>query len=340
MVENLKYGRKPLPEIDIRKLLDYTVRELLNIDHDLLRFGVLAHIRILKKEERVLEGRIKELSGDAGKPYGEEYIEGLKNKLDKVKRDIEIFKSVSSKIEILETIRMIEKELANENKELWNSVMELRLKDLVSFDGDPTDKLAVYNFLASVLKGLSIEVKYEKKLAEPVSGHPTTQLLTQSSINVDEKSYISMSVEEWIDLLNKCFMEGKQLELPDNYLAENLRRPLRNLITAMLEIPPEKLRHVLPKKYKYLLEVHGILYTILKENEKYAITPGSSAREYIEGDGGVFSIFQTDVVSEEVMENVRKKTYRIKIGGQEYRIVKEVLLESGRAKQIRYMTLS
>ncbi|MEM4888433.1 MAG: hypothetical protein QXJ64_03200 [Thermosphaera sp.] len=156
----------------------------------------------------------------------------------------------------------------------------------------------------------------------------------------DKRKFISLTVEEWIDLLNKCFAEGKQLELPDNFFSESLRRPLRNLITAMLEIPPEKLKIVISNRYRYLLEVHTFLYTILKEKEKYTITPDSSTKEYIEGKGGIFSIFPTQVVGEETTNNTKKKTYRIKIGEQEYTIVREVVLENGRAKQISYMVSS
>lgn len=342
MVENLKSGKNRLPEIDITKLPDYKIKDLLNVDHNIIRYKVQAHIKILEREERMLEDEIKRLSGDAGKPYGKDYIESLSKKLDNTRKKLEFFKKIrdEDKFRILETIRSIEEELVQNNKELWDSIMELRFKDLLIFNGDPADKLALYNFLTSILKGVSIEVKFETKPAERVPDKQKTQLLMESSFNVDERMYISLTVGEWIDLINKCFAEGKQLELPDNFLSESLRRPLRNLITAMLEIPPEKLKHVFSKKYKYLLEVHSILYTILKERKKYITTPGSSTREYIEGEGGIFKVFQAEEVSEETTDNVRKKAYRIKMGEQEYTIVREVVLENGRAKQINYMLSS
>ncbi|MEM4888436.1 MAG: hypothetical protein QXJ64_03215 [Thermosphaera sp.] len=42
--------------------------------------------------------------------------------------------------------------------------MELRFKDLLSFTRAPADKLALYNFLTDILKGVSIKVKLETKL--------------------------------------------------------------------------------------------------------------------------------------------------------------------------------
>ncbi|MEM1696674.1 MAG: hypothetical protein QXQ90_08790 [Desulfurococcaceae archaeon] len=341
----MKLEKKHLPEIDVTKLPDYKIKDLLNVDHNLIRYRIQAHIRILEREERMLEDEVRRLSGDAGKAYGKDYIESLSKKLDNTRKKLEFLRKVrdEDKVGILETLRSIEEELAQKNKELWDAIMELRFKDLLSFNGDPADKLALYNFLTSIFKGVSIEIKLEAKHAErteSVSDQQKVQLPSESTLVVDERSYISLSTEEWINMLNKCFAEKKQLELPENYLAENMRRPLRNLITAMLEVPPEKLRYVFSKKYKYLLEVHSILYTILKENKRYTVTPGSSTREYIEGEGGIFSVFPTHLVGEETTSNTRRRICRIKIGEREYTIVREIVLEDNRAKQINYMVSS
>lgn len=310
----------------------------------MLRYRVRAYVRALRVEERLLESRLREVSGEAGMPFSKDYVDDLNRRLEGIRRDLEVFGRIDNKIGILATIKMIEKELKDVSRELWNEVERMRLRDILDFDGDPGDKLAVYNYLLGIFKEPRAGA-VDARRATPPAGEPAgSEQPTRpepgvpSSVKVSEKEYVSMSVEGWVELLKECFEGGKLIELPDNYLAESMRRPLRNLIAAMLELPPERLRYVIPKKYKYLLVLHGILYAILRENERYAVTPGSSDREYIEGEGGIFGIFQADPVGEEATDSVRRRTYRLTVGGREYRIVKEVVLENGRAKQIRYMS--
>lgn len=346
MVEGMKHERDCQPSIDVENILDCSIGELLRVNYDLLRYRVLAHFRALKMKERLLESRLREVSGETDVPLGKDYASDLTRKLEDVRRDLEVLGKISSKIGILGTIRIIEKELRDVNSELWSEIERVKLRDLLGFEGDPGDKLAVYNHLLGILRGPAAGMAHAKQAVQPAEvpagkEQPAgPEPMAPGFVNVSEKDYVSMSVGEWVNLLNSCFENDKHLELPDNYLAENMRRPLRNLIAAMLELPPEKLRRVIPKKYKYLLVLHGILYTILREDGEYVTTPGSSDREYIEGEGGIFGIFQADLLSEETTDNTRKKVYRVRIGGQEYEIVKEVILENGRAKQIKYVSRS
>lgn len=348
--------KKRLPKINTKKLLEYSIEELLNEDYDLLRYRILAYERLLRREERILEDRIKQLSEESGKHYSEDHGEDLNKRLKSIKRDIEALQKISTILVILNTIREIkrdildksveDKELRDKNKELWDNIKKIRLKDMLSFRGDPDDKLTVYNFLISIVKGVELPPlppepeRKQTEVEKPLKKEPETPNL----FVINERDYVGMEVEGWINLLNKCFAEGKILELPEKYLEGSMRRPLRNLIVAMLEIPPERLKYILPKKYKYLHIIHNILYVILRENRVYTARPGASDLAYIDGEGGIFDIFQARVEGEEMFDNIKKKIYRIKIGERDYMIVKEIVLEkeSGRerAKEIRYKSMS
>lgn len=343
--------KKPLRRINIKRLLEQTVEELLKEDYELLRYLISAYRKTLMREIRMTEEKLRRISEEAMNSYKEGYLEELKKRLEDLRRDVEVLERISVRIGMLNTIKEIElelldkskykgkegEELKKRNKELWDNIKKIRLKDLLDFKGQIDDKLAVYNYLISVIKG--IELPPAEPLHKPVvEEKPTKREIETPGVHVvNEKEYISLGVEGWIDLLNKCFIEGKHIELPDSYLATSMRRPLRDLITAMIEIPPEKLKYVLPRKYKYLLILHNILYTIIKEGKTYVTTPGSSDREYIEGEGGIFNIFQARLENEQNLDGVRRRIYGITIGSKEYKVMKEVILENGKAKQIKYM---
>lgn len=332
-MRDLKSKRNSTLNLDLSKLFESTIGELLNMNYKLLHYRILANVDRLRVEERRLRMEIEEISMEHERPYNEDCIRRVKKRLEDIQRGLENFEKISDKIRILDTISIIKGEHKDENKELWDNIEQIKFKNVLNFEGNPEDKIAVYNHLIRVIRGLPPESIFEKPSKRPfVEDRPSIS----KTVSVSEKDYINMNVEEWIKILDECFNEGKQIELPDNYLVENLRRPLRNLIVGMLELSPEKLRRIFPRKYKYLLLIHNILHTILKENGKYEVTPSSSDKEYVEGEGGIFNIFQTEIENEETTDNIRRKIYKIKIAEREYKIVREILLDNGKAKLITY----
>lgn len=336
-------------------ILEHTIGELLERDYDLLRYKLLARKRTLETELRLLEEIIRASSSDLSRQLTSEYMEELKNRCDMLKKEVELLKTAGAKLTLLKTIEKIGSELEEKSKQsdsdkelregynkLWEAIKRLRLKDLLNYSGDPEDKLALYNYLISLVKGVelppppletrpipAVSVKLPEKPAEMFSEKP-------AQLVVSEREFVSMSVDDWRSLLKQCLAENRQLELPKNYLAPSMKRPLRTLLTALLEQPPERLKFIIPKEYKYLMILHGILFTIFVEKKPYVVTPGSSDKEYIEGEGGLLSVFEASHVGDEAGENVRRRYYVISIGGREYKIVREIQLEGGRARQIKY----
>jgi len=310
-------------DINLKRILEYTIGELIDKDHMLLHYRVRAEIKRLRSEYRILKIELDRIS-KRRLPYDEDYRKQIEKRLEDAQRCLETLERVGDKIKILSTINDVEKEYGSEDKELWSNVRQIKIRDILNYEGDIEDRKAVFDFLVRSIKGFPHEKPLEKG-----------QLERQPKVvSIGEKEYIVMKTEEWIGLLNKCFGEDKQIELPDNYLAENLRRPLRSLIIALLEMPPESIRRVIPKKYKFLLVANDIFYTLIKEDKVYEITPGSSEKGYIEE---IFSIFQaTEIETRKVDGNIIRKIYGIRIGEQEYRIMRETLLEGGRAKLVRY----
>jgi hypothetical protein len=331
-------------KIDLKRILEYTIEELISTNYTLLHGRLKAEIERLKREYQMLKMELDEISKQREKLYDEDYIRERGKTLENIQKRMETLKKVRDKIEILGTISDIEREYSSRDKELWNNIKQIKLNAILNYEGNVEDRNAVYNFLINIVKGFQPEKLPEKRMIELPKALPEERVPRKEPeqpveaievVNIGEKEYVDMKIGEWVQLFNKCFDENKQIKLPDNFLSENLRRPLRNLIAALLEIPPEKAKHILPKDYKFLLLVNDIFYNLIKDNKKYEVTPSSSEKGYIEE---VFDIFQAEEVeTRKIDENIIRKTYSIKIGEQEYKIMKETLLERGRAKLIRYI---
>lgn len=327
---------------DEEKLLEYTIEQALELDPELLKYLILKNAQILEKNIRLHESELEQLSPSIGIPYIKKRIEKIKEELEKERMLLEEYNKLNPKI--FYTIKDIIEELKKNNEEVSNSLLKLKLRDIVGFNGDPGDKLAVFNYLIGVLKkmlpAISLAITIEKIPAKPVIQAPPSRSDNQALnvISISEKEFISMSMEDWRSLLDKCFKEGSQLELPENYLSEGLRRSLRNFLISTLELSPEKLKYVIPKKYKYIHSLHNIMFTLLVEGKSLEITPGSSDKEYIEGEGGLLDIAQAILENDQSTENIKRKIYVLKIGNVDYKLTKEVILENGRAKKIRYFS--
>lgn len=292
--------------IELERLQDYKLGELLNVNLEMIRYRLQAEIARLKDMEKII------LSGESSRAQPESELKNIRQYLRTLEGTITVLDEIS--------------EWKGLDEDVWNRIAQLEMRELLSYDKTT---------LRSIVSGSQL-ISATKEASKVSREAPTAKQPTQpESITIEDREFIAISGDEWSNLLNKCFLEKRQIELPKNYLTE--RKSLSELLAAMVGEPPEKIRYVLsPKKHKYLFLMHNILYSIMKEKRKYKISPNSSEREIIEGDGGIFSIFQAEQKSMIRDENTIKKTYKLSVGQQEYLISKEIKLDGRRAKSITY----
>lgn len=325
-----------LGSTDAKNLLEYTIEQALEIDLELLGYMIMKNAQILERDIRIHESELQQLSPNIHIPYVKRRVEKIKKDLDKKKELLDEYSRLDPRI--LHTIKNVIEELKKNNEEVANRVLKLKLGDIARYDGDPSDNLAVFNYIIAILKNTLPETPFNITIEKPISqAPPNKQNVSEPGvISISEKDFINMNTEEWRSLLDKCFKEGVQLELPENFMSENLRRPLRTFLVSTLEFSPEKLKYIIPRKYKYILNLHRIMFTLLIDGKPMEVTPGSSDREYIEGEGGILEITQATLVDSQSIDNKRRKIYTLKIDDTNYKLIKEIILEDGRAKTIRY----
>ena len=338
--------RKVSPfSIEIDKLPDYMVEDLLKIDHEMLQYIVRGKIDRIRNKKKTLMIKLSKLLEDLNEPFIEETKAQIESELRKVQKDLESLERINGIVKVLSRIPDFQREWEDISEDDWSRIARLKIKDLLKHERILDNENMLHDILLSIVRPpvkeeivlAPTEEKIKKTLKAPgtqVKPYPASS----KSITISERKFVMMNVEEWKSLLNESLKEERQVELPKNYLAESSGEALNALLTAMLEIPPEKIKYIFTaKKYKYLLSMHEILYNIIKEKRGYEISPNSSEREIIEGEGGIFNIFKAKQELTEKTKNEIRKTYRLKIGQQEYTIMKKILLHGRRAKMIKYV---
>ena len=328
--------------IEIDKLPDYMVGDLLKIDHEMLQYIVRGKIARIRNKKKILMVKLSEILGGINKPFIEETKAQIESELRKIQEDLESLEKINGIIKVLSRIHDFQKEWEDISEDDWNKIAQLKIKDLLKHERILNNENLLHDTLLSIIRPPVKEeimlAPTEGKIKKTTKAPVKPSLAPPKSITITERKFIMMNVEEWKSLLNESLREERQIELPRNYLTKSSGEALNALLTAMLEIPPEKIKYIFTaKKYKYLLSMHEILYNIIKEKRGYEISPNSSEREIIEGEGGIFNIFKAKQELTEKTKNEIRKTYRLKIGQQEYTIMKKILLQGRRAKTIEYV---
>lgn len=321
------------------------VGDILKMDHEMLQYIVRGKIARIRSKKKMLMVKLSEVLGGINKPFIEETKAQIESELRKIQEDLESLEKINGIIKVLSRIHDFQREWENMSEDDWNKIAQLKIKDLLKHERILNNENMLHDTLLSIIRPpvkeeimlAPTEGKIKKTTKAPVAPVKPSPV-SPKSITITERRFIMMNVEEWKSLLNESLREERQVELPRNYLAKSSGEALNALLTAMLEMPPEKIKYIFTaKKYKYLLSMHEILYNIIKEERGYEISPNSSEREIIEGEGGIFSIFKAKQELTEKTENEIRKTYRLKIGQQEYTIMKKILLQGRRAKTIEYV---
>jgi len=328
--------------IEIGRLPNYTVGDLLNTDHEMLRYIVRGKIDRMREKKKMLMIKLSEASGESNKLLIEETKAQIESELRKIQEDLESLERMNDVIKVLSRIPDFQKEWEDMSEDDLSKIARLKIRDLLRHEEALNNENTLHDILLSIIRppvkeGIMPTPTEGKTGKTPVTPVKPTQS-SPKSIKITERKFIKMNAEEWKNLLNESFREKKQIELPKNYLTGRSEEALNALLTAMLEMPPEKIKYIFPaRENKYLLSMHEITYNIFKEKRRYEISPNSSEREIIEGEGGIFSIFKVKQEFAEKNENEIRKIYRLTIGQQEYTMMKKILLHGRRAKTIEYI---
>ncbi|MEM1603237.1 MAG: hypothetical protein QW732_07855 [Zestosphaera sp.] len=328
-------------------ILDQKLRELINVNIDFLKVRIRGEVDRVKRELRLCEARLREVSSGSSDYLAEEKA-SLEARIEDYKRLLSEYSEVVSKLDLVKSTALLRESVA---PEFWEKILDLRLRDLLRYGGRADDLGELYNYYVELIKGVSLpkklpEVVVPQKVVEQprqaaVQGVQSASPPSQQEVSVrsiSEREFIMYDVGKWVEVIGSALNSGLILELPDKYVDPGMRRPLRNLLQALAGFPPEQLGLLFTNKskYKYLLILHRFLYEVFVERKPYETFPGSSDVQYVEGDGGLLSVFEAELVGGESAEGIRRKTFRFFMRGSEVKLVKEVVLEGGRAKKIRY----
>lgn len=329
-------------------LLSMKIGELINLDTEVIIARLKARINILRKDLSFIKSQIREfesLQSTGEDDYFREKLEELKNREAMIQNKISLYKEIVGRIGMLKTIRMIGEELKSNNPTLWEEILSLRLKDLLNYKGDVEEKLSVYNYLIELIKQVKISLPYvsislEKPSEETQSQleikQPSSQLPTvkTSMREVSPEEFVKYTVEDWESFLKSCFRDGLKIVLPRDYI--KYRKSLRSFLEASINLTPEQLQVILDRvKYRYIVTLHEILYTLVVEQKTYSVLPTSSHEQFISGQDGLFQLFEAKVEQVETSEG-KKKIYIITIVNNVVKICREVEYENKRVRVIRY----